>query len=168
MTHDRSRKRDEISWRTVQQVRPGYEEILLDGNAQSVRYGEPLRGRSGQPENINSQEVANSQNFIMGSDTTEFMNRLIKQVRKKTEKNDQRCRRKRRTFYNWVKVFGCDDEFCDIHGKEFPRQSELLSEHIRSHTKKMYDISSKLVVEQDEIFNVDTIHWENTHGNICH
>ena len=34
--------------------------------------------------------------------------------------------------------------------------------------KKMFDISAKLVGEQDEIFNVDTIHWENTHGNICH
>ena len=28
--------------------------------------------RSGQPDNINSQEVANSQNFIMGSSTTEL------------------------------------------------------------------------------------------------
>ena len=31
--------------------------------------------------------------------------------------------------------------------------------------KKMFDISvKKLVGEQDEIFNVDTIYWENTHG----
>ena len=34
--------------------------------------------------------------------------------------------------------------------------------------KKMFDISAKLVGEQDEISNVDTIRWENTHGNICH
>ena len=34
--------------------------------------------------------------------------------------------------------------------------------------KKMFDISAKLVSEQDEIFQVDTIRWENTHGNICH
>ena len=27
--------------------------------------------------------------------------------------------------------------------------------------KKMFDISAKLVDEQDEIFNVDKIHWEN-------
>ena len=48
----------------VQQVRPHHEEILLDGTAQSVRYGETLRDRSGQPGTIDSQEVANSQNFI--------------------------------------------------------------------------------------------------------
>ena len=34
--------------------------ILLDGTAQSVRNEEVLRDRSGQPGNINSQEVANS------------------------------------------------------------------------------------------------------------
>ena len=59
-THDRSRQPDKTSWSMVQQVRPDHEEILLDGTAQSVRYGETLRDRSGQPDNINSQEVANS------------------------------------------------------------------------------------------------------------
>ena len=66
-TYDRSGRPDKTSWRLVRQVRPDLEEILLDGTAQSVRYGETLRDRSGRPDNINSQEVANSQNFIMGN-----------------------------------------------------------------------------------------------------
>ena len=56
----------------LQHVRPGHEEILLDGTAQSVRYGEPLRDRSGQLDNINSQEVADSQNFVIGRDAAEL------------------------------------------------------------------------------------------------
>ena len=71
-THDRSGQHDQASWSMVQQVRPHHEATLLDGTAQSVRYGEPLRDRSGQPDNVNSQEAANSQNFIMGGDATEF------------------------------------------------------------------------------------------------
>ena len=67
MTYDRSGRPDKTSWRLVRQVRPDLEEILLDGTAQSVRYGETLRDRSGRPDNINSQEVANSRNFIMGN-----------------------------------------------------------------------------------------------------
>ena len=76
-------------------VRPGHEEILLDGAAQSVRYGEKLRDGSGQLGNINSQEVANSQNYNMGSDTTEFellvesrsfVNRVNDQVRKRQKR----------------------------------------------------------------------------------
>ena len=65
-THDRSGQPVKTSWRMIQQVRPHHEAILLDGTAQSVRYGEPLRDRSGQPDNVNSQEAAKSQNFIMG------------------------------------------------------------------------------------------------------
>ena len=44
------------SWRMVQQVRPYHKATLLDGTAQSVRYGETFRDRSGQPDNINSQK----------------------------------------------------------------------------------------------------------------
>ena len=85
-THDRSGQPDKTSWRMVQQVRPHHEATLLDGTAQSMRYGEPLRDGSGQPENINSQEAANSQNFIMGSDATEFVNRVNDQVRKRQKR----------------------------------------------------------------------------------
>ena len=45
-THDRSGQPDKTSWRMVQQVRPDHEEVLLDGTAQSVRYGETLRDRA--------------------------------------------------------------------------------------------------------------------------
>ena len=63
---------DKTSWRMVRKVRPDHEELLLDGTAQSVRNGETLRDRSGRPDNINSQEVARPQNFIMGNEETEL------------------------------------------------------------------------------------------------
>ena len=47
-THDRSGRPHKASWRMLQHVRPHHGETLLDGTAQSVRYGELLRGRSGQ------------------------------------------------------------------------------------------------------------------------
>ena len=34
--------------------------------------------------------------------------------------------------------------------------------------KKMFDISEKLVSEQEEIVGVDKINWENIPGNNCH
>ena len=92
--HDRSGKPDKTSWNTVQQVRPHHGDPLLDGGAQSVRYGGILRDRSGQLDNINFQEVADSLNFVMGSDATEFVNRVNDEVRKRQKKNVQRCRRR--------------------------------------------------------------------------
>ena len=84
--HDRSGQPDKTSWSMVQQVAPHRGEPLLDGNAQSVRYGGILRDRSGQPDNINSQEAADSANFVMGSDATEFVNRVNDQVRKRQKR----------------------------------------------------------------------------------
>ena len=55
----------------VRQVRPDHEEILLDGTAQSVRYEETLRDRSGQPD-IDSQEEAWPQQFVIGNDEAEL------------------------------------------------------------------------------------------------
>ena len=42
--------------------------------------------RSGQLDNINSQEVADSSNFIMGNDAEEFVSRVNDQVRKKQKR----------------------------------------------------------------------------------
>ena len=95
-TYDRSGRPDKTSWRMVRKVRPDHEEILLDGTAQSVRNGETLRDRSGRPDNINSQEAARPQNFVMGNDETElelsvesrsFVNRVNDQVRKKKKRS---------------------------------------------------------------------------------
>ena len=71
-TYDRSGRPDKTSWRMVRKVRLDHEEILLDGTAQSVRYGETLRDRSERLDNINSQEVARPQNFVMGNEETEL------------------------------------------------------------------------------------------------
>ena len=78
----------------IRKVRPGHEEILLDGTAQSVRNEETLRDRSGRPD-VDSQEVARPQNFVIGHDETElelsvesrsFVNRVNDQVRKRQKR----------------------------------------------------------------------------------
>ena len=71
-TYDRSWRPDKTSWRMVRKVLPDHEEILLDGTAQSVRNGETLRDRSGRPSNINCQEEARPQPFVIGNDETEL------------------------------------------------------------------------------------------------
>ena len=86
--HDRSGKPEVNSWDTLQKVAPHREEPLLDGNAHSVRYGETIHDGSGKPDKVNSQERANSETFVMGSDATEFVDKVKDQVRK----NRKGCR----------------------------------------------------------------------------
>ena len=53
-------------------------------------------------------------------------------------------------------------------GKNFQDNQNSIVNTTDLTLKKMFDISAKLVGEQDEISNVDANRWENTHGNICH
>ena len=89
--HDRSGKPEKSSREKMQQVAFHREELLLDGNAHSVRYGETIPDGSGKPEKFNHQEEANSENFVMGSDAAEFVDK-VKPSAKQTKKNVERCR----------------------------------------------------------------------------
>ena len=84
--HDRSGKPETTSWDKLQKVAPHREEPLLDGNAHSVRYGETIHDGSGKPENLNHQEEANSENFVMGSDAAEFVDKVKDQVRSRQKR----------------------------------------------------------------------------------
>ena len=125
----------------LQHVRPHHRETLFDGTAQSVRYGEPLRDRSGRPGNINSQEAANSQNFIMGSDTTElelsvesrsFVNRVNDQVRKKTEKMSNVAGEGEEHSINWWMFMAVAMNAATFMGKNFQDNQKFHCEYIRS------------------------------------
>ena len=58
-------KLDRTSWDAMQQVVPHHEKPLLYGNAHSVRYGEMIHDGSGKPDNVNYQEGADSETFVM-------------------------------------------------------------------------------------------------------
>ena len=106
-TYDRSERPDKTSWRMVRKVRPGHEEILLDGTAQSVRNEEALRVRSGRPDDINSPREARPQNFVVRRDTAElelsvesrsFVNRVNDQVRKRQKRISNVTRNEKNTL----------------------------------------------------------------------
>ena len=79
--HDRSGKPETTSWDILQKIALHREEPLLGGNAHSARYGETIHDGSGKPETVNHQEEAHSENFVMRSDATEFVDKAKDQVR---------------------------------------------------------------------------------------
>ena len=79
--HDRSGKPEGISWDALQKVDPHREEPLLGRNAHSARNEETIHDRTGRPASENVQGKANFENFIMGSDAAEFVNKVKDQVR---------------------------------------------------------------------------------------
>ena len=140
--------------------RPHHGDPLLDGTAQSVRNEELLRDRSGQPDDVNSQEEANSQNFIMGSDATEFVNRVNDEVRKRQKRMSNVAGEGEEHSIIWGMFMAVTMNAATFMGKNFQNNQNSIMNTSDLTLKKMFDISAKLVSEQDEIFKVDTILWE--------
>ena len=90
--HDRSEKPEGISWDTLQKVDPHREEPLLGRNAHSARYGELIHDRTGKLVSVHRQEQAYFENFVMGSDAAEFVNKVLDQVRNRQKRNVEHCR----------------------------------------------------------------------------
>ena len=84
--HDLSGKLEKTSGDMMQQVAPHREELLLDGNAQSLWYEEMIHDGSEKPDKVNSQEGADSKTFVMGSDAAEFVNKVKDQVRSRQKR----------------------------------------------------------------------------------
>ena len=168
-TYDRSGRPDKTSWRMVRKVRPDHEEILLDGTAQSVRNGETLRDRSGRPDNIISQEVARPQNFIMGNQETElelsvesrsFVNRVNDQVRKRQKRISNVAGDGEEHSMIWGKFMAVTMQSATFMGKNFQNNQNSIVNTADLTREQMFDISAKLVTEQDEISGLETIGWE--------
>ena len=159
--HDRSGKPDETSWNAVQQICPHHEDALLDGNAQSVRYGEIIHDGSGKPETLNHQEEADSETFVMGSDAAEFVNKVEDQVRKRQKRMSNVADSGEEHSIIWGMFMAATMNAATFMGKNFMDTENSIKNFTDLTLKKMFDISEKLVSEQEEINNVDKIYWKN-------
>ena len=157
--HDRSGKLDKTSWNAVQHVRPHHEDTLLDGGPQSVRYGGRLHDRSGQLDSANSQEVADSEIFVMGSDAAEFANKVKYQVRKRQKRMSNVADSGKEHSIIWGMFMAVTMNAATFMGKNFLDNENSIKNSTDLTLKKMFDISEKLVSEQEEMNNLDKIQW---------
>ena len=160
----------------VRKVRPGHEEILLDGTAQSVRNGETLRDRSGRPDNIKSQEVARPQNFIMGSEETEVelsvesrspVNRVNDEVRKRQKRISNVAEDGEEHSMIWGMLMAATMHAATFMGKNFQDNQNSIKNSTDLTLKKMFDISEKLVSEQKRLTMWIKFIGKIILGNIC-
>ena len=151
----------------IRKVRPGHEEILLDGTAQSVRNEETLRDRLGRPD-INSQEETRPQQFVIGNDETElelsvesrsFVNRVNDQVRKRQKRISNVTEDGEKHSMIWRMCMAATMESAVFMGKNYQNNCQSIANTIDLTLKQMFDISTRLVSEQDEISGLETINW---------
>ena len=140
----------------MQQTCPHHGDALLDGGAQSVRYGGMFHDRSGQPDSANSQEVADSE-----TDAAEFVNRVKDQVRSRQKRMSNVAESGEEHSIIWRMFMAATMNAATFMGKNFLDNQNSIKNSTVLTLKKMFDISEKLVSEHEEINNVDKIHWTN-------
>ena len=143
----------------MQQICPHHEDALLDGNAQSVRYGERTHDGSGQPNSANYQEEADSEIFVMGSDAAEFVNKVRDQVRKRQKRMSNVADSGEEHSTIWGMFMAAMMNAATFMGKNFLDNQNSIMNSTDLTLKQMFDITAKLVDEQDEINSLDHIQW---------
>ena len=156
--HDRSGKPEKTSWDLMQQVALHREEPLLDGNAHSVRYREMIHDGSGKLEKVNYQERAESETFVMRSDAAEFVNKVKDQVRSRQKRMSNVADSGERHSIIWRMFMAATMNAATFMGKNFSTVQNFIMNSEDLTLKQMFDITAKLVSDQDEINGLDNIH----------
>ena len=152
----------------MQQVASHREEPLLDGNAHSVRYGETIHDGSEKPEKLNHQEEANSENFVMSSDATEFVNKVKDEVRNRqkrvsnvAESGDEHSIIRRMFMATTLNA-------ATFMGKNFSTIQSFIKIYEDLTLKQMFDVIAQLVNDQEEIMVWTKFSGKRILGNVCH
>ena len=166
--HGRSGKPEENSRNSWQEVDPHREEYLLGRNAHSARYGETIHDRTGQPVSENLQGKAHDENFIMGSEVTEFVNKVRDQVRirqKRMSSIAENC-----TEHSIVlgMFMATTLNAATFMGKNFSTIQSVVKNHESLTLKKIFDVTAQLVNNQEEINFLDKFCMGRILRHICH
>ena len=129
--------------------------FFFNGNAHSVRYGEVIHDGSQQLDSAYYQEEADSETFVMGSDAAEFVNKVKDQVRKRQKRMSNVADSGEEHSTIWGMFMAATINAATFMGQSFMDNKNSIKNSTDLTLKKMFDISEKLVSEQEEINNVD-------------
>ena len=174
---ERSGRPDVTSWGATRESQPGFshEETQHDGTAQSVVNKVIPRERPVRPD-LDPQREARPQQFIIGNDESElklsvesrsFVNRVNDQVRRRQKRISNVTEDGEKHSLIWWMFVTVIMESAVFMGKNYLNNGQSIANTTDLTLKQMFDISTRLVSEQDEISRLETVGWEN-HGNTCH
>ena len=149
--HDRSGKPEEMSWYTLQKVDPHRDEPLLGRNGHSARYGELIHDRTVKPVSEYYQKQAYFENFLMGSDAAEFVNKVKDQVRNRQKRMSNVAESGDEHSIIWRMFMATTLNAATFMGKNFSTIQRDVKNHESLTLKQMFDVTAQLVNNQEEI-----------------
>ena len=154
---DRSGILEGVSWDSLHKVDPHREEPLLGRNAHSARYGETIHDRTGQPVSENIQGKAVFENIIMGSETTEFVNKVRDQVQIRQKRMSSIAESGDEHSIIWGMFMTTTLNAATFMGKNFSSIQSVVKIHESLTLNQMFDVTAQLVNNEEEISCLDKI-----------
>ena len=144
----------------LERVDPLRGDHLLGRTAHSARYEETIHDRTGQPVSENVQGKADFENFIMGSETTEFVNKVKNQVRirqKRMSSNAENC-----TEHSiiWGMFMATTLNAATFMGKNYSTMQNVVKNEESLILKQMFDVTAQMIHNEEEIYCLDKIVYQ--------
>ena len=116
--------------------------------------------RGNKPEKaLITQEGANSETFVMGSDAAEFVDKVKDQVRNRQKRMSNVAESGEEHSIIWAMFMAATMNAATFMGKNFSTIQNFIMNSEDLTLKQMFDITAKLVSDQDEINCLDKIYW---------
>ena len=158
--HDRSGKPEQNSWDSLERVDPHRGEHLLGRTALSARNEETIHERTGKPDSENAQEKANFEKFIVGSDTTEFVNKVKNQVRIRQKRMSDDAEDCTEHSIVWGMFMATTLNAVTFMGKSYSTMQNVVQNEEKITLKQMFDITAQTIHNDEEIYCLDKIVYQ--------
>ena len=143
---------DKHSWDSLRKVDPHREEHLLGRTAHSARNEETIHERTGKPDSENVQGKANFEKFIVGSDTTEFVDKVRNQVRIRQRRMSDDTEDCTEHSIVWGMVMATTLNAVTFMGKSYSTMQNVVQNQEKITLKQMFDVTAQIVRNEEEIY----------------
>ena len=158
--HDRSGRPEQNSWESLEKVDPFREEHLLGRTAHSARNEETIHERTERPDSEDTQEKANFEKLIMGSDTTEFVNKVKNQVRIRQKRMSNVAEDCTEHSITWGMFMATTLNAATFMGKSYSTMRNVVQNGEKITLKQMFDITAQTINNDEEIYCLDKIEYQ--------
>ena len=158
--HDRYGKPERNSWDSLQKKLTLIVRNLFSAGMRILQGtdGVPIHDRTGKLVSENLHEQAYFQNFVMGSDAEELVNKARDQVRNRQKRMSSIAESCTEPSRIWGMFMATTLNAATFMGNVSTIQS-VVKNHESLTLKKMFDVTAQLVNNQEEINCLDKILW---------
>ena len=126
-------------------------ENIFSAGPHSARNEETIHARTEKPDSENVQGKANFEKFIVGSDTTEFVNKVMNQVRIRQKEMSDDAEDCTEHSIVWGMCVATTLNAVTFMGKSYSTMQNVVQNEEKITQKQMFDITAQTIHNDEEI-----------------